>query len=241
MQTPWRELGVWLDFGAPHSMNFQVETECLRYILVILTGFFSYSYTQVIFCLIKSYLHVPSFTFYVLSDNQTEKWLCKYQRKQQKPLQQQINNVWISISLLFSTSVALSPDSRGSVALFRVASMDFKSTSGGCQNWQQRIDPSQLCSVQWPIMLYPEGCHYDPAALPQFIASVFSCCFRKWLLTIQVHAAYTIQSSEAVGAVDPAAPPVCMSNDPWERHWTPNVFPMKRLVPYMAVCKPCTI
>lgn len=134
--------------------------------------------------------------------------------------------------------MAWSPDSRGSVALplESVASMDFKSTSGECQNWQQRIDPSQLCSVQWPIMLYPEGCHYDPAALPQFIATVFSCCFRKWLLTIQVLAAYTIQSSEAV---DPAAPPVKGS---LRKTLNPKCVPNEKACAINGrVCKPTQI
>lgn len=48
-------------------------------------------------------VHVPSLIVCVLSDKQTEKWLWKSHTKQWKAAQQQINNVWITISVLFCT------------------------------------------------------------------------------------------------------------------------------------------
>lgn len=85
-------------------------------------------------------------SFYCLRSFRQPNWKIAVQipAKATKPLQRQINNVWITISLLFCTSAAWSPGSTGSVALLRVASLDFKSTSGRCQNWHQR--------KEWPSM-----------------------------------------------------------------------------------------
>lgn len=84
--------------------------------------------------------------FYCLRSFRQPNWKIAFQipAKATKPLQRQINNVWITISLLFCTSAAWSPGSTGSVALLRVASLDFKSTSGRCQTWHQR--------KEWPSM-----------------------------------------------------------------------------------------
>lgn len=130
---------------------------------------------------IISMVHVPSLIVCVLSAKQTEKWLWKSHTKQWKAAQQQINNVWITISLLFCTwldhQILGGLERNNSESVQQILKCIWKTSQLTLKKWSYAAVQG---GVQWPIIvgLYPEGGHHDLIKQP-CLTALYCCCI--WL------------------------------------------------------------